>query len=139
MVCEDRAPDIGVILHPGMARQEGSTGHIGMTAGNGIPPQVGALVRIGVIAGDGVVKEPGIIPRPEGQVVLALYKAAKSPGLDLAADVPQGPDAVEKGIFLMGDIGQFVFLIDCCFISFLQTGEGPSLGTAPPVYFCLRF
>ena len=61
------------------------------------------------------------------------------PGLYLLPDIPQGPDAVEKGIFLMGDIGQFVFLIDYCFISFLQTGEGPPLGTAPPVCFCLRF
>ena len=111
MVCEDRAPDIGVILHPGMARQEGSTGHIGMTAGNGIPPQVGALVHIGAIAGDGVVKDPGIIPRPEGQVVRALYKAAKSSGLDLAADVPQGSDAVEEGVFFMGDFCDLVFLI----------------------------
>ena len=139
MIREGRAPDIGVILRPGMAGQEGSTGHIGMTAGNGIPTQVGALVHIGVIAGNGVVKEPGIISRPEGQVVLALYKAAQLPGLYLLPDIPQGPDAVEKGIFLMGDIGQFVFLIDYCFISFLQTGEGPPLGTAPPVCFCLRF
>lgn len=37
MVCEDCAPDIGVILRTGMARQEGPPGHIGMTAGNGIP------------------------------------------------------------------------------------------------------
>ena len=111
MIREGRAPDIGVILRPGMAGQEGSTGHIGMTAGNGIPTQVGALVHIGVIAGNGVVKEPGIISRPEGQVVLALYKAAQSPGLDLAADVPQGADAVEEGVLLMGDLGDFIFLI----------------------------
>ena len=69
----------------------------------------------------------------------SLSKAAQLPGLYLLPDIPQGPDAVEKGIFLMGDIGQFVFLIDYCFISFLQTGEGPPLGTAPPVCFCLRF
>lgn len=111
MVCEDCAPDIGVILRTGMARQEGPPGHIGMTAGNGIPPQVGALVHIGVIAGNGVVKKPGIIPRPEGQVVLALHKAAQSPGFDLAADVPQGTNAVEKGVFFMGDLGDLIFLI----------------------------
>ena len=98
------------------------------------PPDIGVVLRAGMGA-----QGRGVISRLKGQVALALYKAAQLPGLYLLPDIPQGPDAVEKGIFLMGDIGQFVFLIDYCFISFLQTGEGPPLGTAPPVCFCLRF
>ncbi|WP_373223315.1 hypothetical protein, partial [Flavonifractor plautii] len=107
--------------------------------GDGLSKQGRALVHIGIVTRNGVVEDPGVISHLKGQVALALYKAAQLPGLYLLPDIPQGPDAVEKGIFLMGDIGQFVFLIDYCFISFLQTGEGPPLGTAPPVCFCLRF
>ena len=139
VAAEIAAPNIGVVLRTGMATQGGVLGNIGVPAGDGLSKQGRVLIHIGVVTRNGVAKDPGIISRLKGQVALALYKAAQLPGLYLLPDIPQGPDAVEKGIFLMGDIGQFVFLIDCCFISFLQTGEGPSLGTAPPVYFCLRF
>ncbi|ERI71307.1 hypothetical protein HMPREF0239_03354, partial [Clostridium sp. ATCC BAA-442] len=139
VAAEIAAPNIGVVLRTGMATQGGVLGNIGVPAGDGLSKQSRVLIHIGVVTRNGVAKDPGIISRLKGQVALALYEAAQLPGLHLLPDIPQGPDAVEKGIFLMGDIGQFVFLIDCCFISFLQTGEGPSLGTAPPVYFCLRF
>lgn len=46
-------------------------------------------------------------PVSEGQVALALYKPPSSPALPFF-DIPQGADAVEKGIFLMGDIGRSV-------------------------------
>ena len=136
---EIAAPDIGVVLRTGMAAQGRVLGNIGVSAGDGLSKQGRALVHIGIVTRNGVVEDPGVISHLKGQVALALYKAAQLPGLYLLPDIPQGPDAVEKGIFLMGDIGQFVFLIDYCFISFLQTGEGPPLGTAPPVCFCLRF
>lgn len=139
MAAQIAAPDIGVVLRTGMAAQGRVLGNIGAPAGDGLSKQGRALIHIGIVTGNCVAKDPGVISRFEGQVTLALYKAAQLPGLYLLPDIPQGADAVEKGIFLMGDIGQFVFLIDCCFISFLQTGEGPPLGTAPPVCFCLRF
>ncbi|EHM40642.1 hypothetical protein HMPREF0372_03487 [Flavonifractor plautii ATCC 29863] len=139
MAAEITPPDIGVVLRAGMGAQGRVLGNIGVSAGDGLSKQGRALVHIGIVTRNGVVEDPGVISRFEGQVTLALYKAAQLPGLYLLPDIPQGADAVEKGIFLMGDIGQFVFLIDCCFISFLQTGEGPPLGTAPPVCFCLRF
>ena len=139
LVPEITPPDIGVVLRAGMGAQGRVLGNIGVSAGDGLSKQGRALVHIGIVTRNGVVEDPGVISHLKGQVALALYKAAQLPGLYLLPDIPQGPDAVEKGIFLMGDIGQFVFLIDYCFISFLQTGEGPPLGTAPPVCFCLRF
>lgn len=139
VAAEITPPDIGVVLRAGMGAQGRVLGNIGVSAGDGLSKQGRALVHIGIVTRNGVVEDPGVISRLKGQVALALYKAAQLPGLYLLPDIPQGADAVEKGIFLMGDIGQFVFLIDCCFISFLQTGEGPPLGTAPPVCFCLRF
>ena len=111
MVCEDRAPDVGVILRTGMAGQKGSPRHIGMIAGNGVSPQVGTLVHIGIIAGDGVIEDPGVIARFIGQVALALHEASQIPGLDLSAHIPQRTDAVEEGVFFMGDAGDFVFVI----------------------------
>ena len=111
MVRENRATDIGVILRTGMGGQKGSPRHIGMIAGNGVSAQIGTLVRIGVITDDGVIKNPGIIPWFKGQVAFTLHKAAQIPGLDLAADVPQGADAVEEGVCLMGDFCDLVFLV----------------------------
>ena len=40
-----------------------------------------------------------------------LYKTAQVPGFDLAADIPQGADAVEKRIFFMGDVRDLIFLV----------------------------
>ena len=139
MAAQIAASDIGIVLRTGMPAQGGVLGHIGVPADDGLSKQGRAFIHIGIVTRNGVVEDPGVISHLKGQVALALYKAAQLPGLYLLPDIPQGPDAVEKGIFLMGDIGQFVFLIDYCFISFLQTGEGPPLGTAPPVCFCLRF
>ena len=61
--------------------------------------------------GDGIVKDPGVILRFEGQVALALHKAAQVSGLDLTADIPQGTDAVEKRVLFMGDASDLVFCV----------------------------
>ena len=42
---------------------------------------------------------------------LQPHKAAQIPCLDLAADIPQSADAVEEGVFFMGDPGDLIFLI----------------------------
>ena len=136
---EDSAAHIGAVLDPAVSTHDSPMGNIAVAAHNRLISKNSAPIRVAVIADNGVVIDPCIVLQFSGEVALALYKAAQLPGLYLLPDIPQGPDAVEKGIFLMGDIGQFVFLIDYCFISFLQTGEGPPLGTAPPVCFCLRF
>ena len=111
VVSENSTPDVGVILRAGMAHQDRAPRHIGISAGSGAAPKGCVFIHIGVIAGYGVIKQPGVITCLEGQVALGLYKPTQVTGLDLAADVPQGTDPVEEGIFLMGDIRDLVFLI----------------------------
>ena len=102
MVCQNSAPDVGAILGAGMTGKNSVAGYIGVTAHDRLPTQKRALVHIAVIANDGVIEDPGVVSRREGQVAFALHKAAQIPGLDLAAHIPQGADAVEEWVFLHG-------------------------------------
>ncbi len=111
VVCENSAPDIGVVLSTGMSGKNCAVGCIGAAAYYRLPPQAGTPVYVAVVAGDWVIKNPGIIPWLERQVALALYKAAQISRFDLAANIPQCADAVKKRVFLMGNVGNFIFLI----------------------------
>lgn len=108
---KNAAADVSGILRSGIACKECAPGYIRLITGNSLSPETGVLIHIGVSCGDGILVNPAIIPRCGGQIALTLYETAQVSVFHLRANIPQGTDTAEKGIFFMADVGDFIFAV----------------------------
>ena len=109
LLAQNRAPNVRGVLRPGVAGQRAPLRYIRLVTGDGPVTQAGIFVHRGGPGGDGVAENPGDVALLLGEVAFRLHKTAQIPGPHLNADVSQGADAVEKGIFFVGDIGDLKF------------------------------
>lgn len=111
LIQKNTSADISAILRSGSSGQECVPGHIRLVTGNSLTPEVGVLIHIGVSGGDGILVNPGIISRHGRQIALTLHETAQVSVFHLRANIPQGTDTAEKGIFFMADVGDFIFAV----------------------------
>ena len=105
------APQVGVILRAGMVGKNRAVRYIGIVTSNGVFSQVRTHIHIGVSRCDGIIEDPGAVGRVGCQIAFALHKAAQIPRFHLVANIPQRTDAVEEGIFFVGNVSDFIFQI----------------------------
>ena len=82
-----------------------------MIAGNGGIVQAGVLIHIGAAAGNGIIEDPCAVRQFCFQIVFSLHEAAQIPSFYIFPNIPQRPDAVEKRISFMNNIGDLIFFV----------------------------
>ena len=82
-----------------------------MIAGNGGIVQAGVLIHIGAAAGNGIIEDPCAVRQFCFQIVFSLHEAAQIPSFYIFPNIPQRPDAVEKRISFMSNIGDLIFFV----------------------------
>lgn len=108
---ENAAADISCILRSGIACKECAPGYIRLITDNSLSPEAGSLIYITISCCDGVIVDPRFIPWRGGQIALTLHETAQVSGFHLRANIPQGTNTAEKGIFFMADVGDFIFAV----------------------------
>ena len=101
----------GTIQHVIFQNEDNGYTVLRLVTGDGPVTQAGIFVHRGGPGGDGVAENPGGVALLLGEVAFRLHKTAQIPGPHLNADVSQGADAVEEGVFLMGDVCDLVLFV----------------------------
>ena len=111
------APQVGVILRAGMIGKNRAVRYIGIVTGSGVFSQVRTHIHIGISRCNGIIEDPCAVGRVGCQIAFTLHKTAQIPSFHLVANILQRADAVEEGIFFVGNVSDFIFQIARFFIS----------------------